>query len=55
MNRYTMITALACGLLLTSGLTTPPGADAADAPTASLEDQGSTDTLLINGRAYPLE
>ncbi|QHC60224.1 hypothetical protein [Rathayibacter sp. VKM Ac-2760] len=57
-NRTTVITALACGLLLTTGVAAQGAA--ADTAAASLEDHAgpdgtSADTLLVNGRAYRLE
>ncbi|MCJ1702633.1 MULTISPECIES: hypothetical protein [unclassified Rathayibacter] len=57
-NRTTVITALACGLLLSTGVAAQGAA--ADTATASLEDHlgpdsAAGDTLLVNGRAYPLQ
>lgn len=57
-NRTTVITALACGLLLSTGAVAQGAA--ADTAAASLEDHlgpdsAAGDTLLVNGRAYPLE
>lgn len=56
MNRTKMITALAAGLLLTSGVAAQTAAAAETSNTS--EDRGvdsSSDTLLINGRAYTLD
>lgn len=60
MNRTTMITALACGLLLSAAAATPAVAatlDTADNSTRSTDELTTTDgdTLLINGRAFLLE
>lgn len=66
MNRTTMITALACGLLLSAAAATPAVAatlDTADNSTRSADESTATDeltttdgdTLLINGRAFLLE
>lgn len=60
MNRTTMITALACGLLLSAAAATPAVAatlDTADNSTRSADEFTTThgDTLLINGRAFLLE
>ncbi|WP_157593828.1 hypothetical protein [Rathayibacter tritici] len=58
MNRTTVITALACGLLLTAA-TPAVGAssDTADNSARSTDELAATDedTLLINGRAFLLE
>ncbi|WP_158078093.1 hypothetical protein [Rathayibacter sp. VKM Ac-2630] len=55
MNRTKMITALAAGLLLTSGVAAQPAAASESSNTS--EDRGvdNPDTLLINGRAYTLD
>jgi hypothetical protein len=55
MNRTKMITALAAGLLLTSGVAAQPAAASETSNTS--EDRGvdTSDTLLINGRAYTLD
>ncbi|PPG57926.1 hypothetical protein C5C69_13860 [Rathayibacter sp. AY1C7] len=63
MNRTTVITALACGLLLTAAAATPAVAatsDTAEDSTRSVDEFGvlaatDGDTLLINGRAFLLE
>lgn len=65
MNRTTMITALACGLLLSAAATPAVAAtlDTADNSTRSTDELTATDeftttdgdTLLINGRAFLLE
>ncbi|PPF11463.1 hypothetical protein C5C36_15220 [Rathayibacter sp. AY1G1] len=63
MNRTTVITALACGLLLTAAAATPAVAatsDTAGDSTRSVDEFGvlaatDGDTLLINGRAFLLE
>jgi hypothetical protein len=63
MNRTTVITALACGLLLSAAAATPAVAatsDAAGDSARSVDEFGvlaatDGDTLLINGRAFLLE
>ena len=62
MNRHTMITAFACGLLLSAAAATPALAapsDPADGTSRSVDEpgteRGDADTLLINGRAFLLE
>lgn len=60
MNRTTMITALACGLLLTATPALAAQSDQADGSSRAIDEQGSADhgdgdTLLINGRAFLLE
>ncbi|QHC68132.1 hypothetical protein GSU68_17195 [Rathayibacter sp. VKM Ac-2759] len=54
MNRTTTITALACGLLLTSGVAAPAHASPADRVESSTIDT-EPDTLLINGNAFTLD
>ncbi|MBF4461188.1 MULTISPECIES: hypothetical protein [unclassified Rathayibacter] len=63
MNRTTVITALACGLLFTAAAATPALAATSDSVDGSSRSTGGVgspdandaDTLLINGHALLLE